>query len=142
LRHSSFQHYINHTRCSDILDRIRYRLGSTLVTSLFIVSREGEHRRHTLGRGPEEWLIDEGLAIDIRKCEFSVTETKVPYLEGSSSQTSGTQNPDGPGKVPRHKPTGNWELPNPLKDLQALPGFVNFYRRFIHSRALRNIANR
>jgi len=114
---SSFQHYINHT-LFDILDKyVTAYLDDILIYS----KSRGEHRRHV--REVLKRLTDAGLTIDIRKCEFSVTETK--YL-GLIISTSGIRMDQE--KV---RAITTWELPKSLKDLQRFLGFANFYRRFI-----------
>lgn len=68
-------------------------------------------------------LIDAGLQLDVKKCEFEVTE--VTYL-GMIISTNGVRM--DPAKV---KAITNWEPASNLKDVQAFLGFANFYRRFI-----------
>ena len=69
-------------------------------------------------------LMDAGLQLDIKKCEFEVQE--VPYL-GMIVSTSGVRM--DPKKV---ECISNWEEPANVKDVQAFLGFANFYRRFIN----------
>jgi hypothetical protein len=64
-----------------------------------------------------------GLQVDIRKSEFSTTETR--FL-GYILSTSGIA--VDPAKVAT---VANWEPPTKVKKLQAFLGFCNFYRRFI-----------
>ena len=64
-----------------------------------------------------------GLTVDIRKCEFSVTETK--YL-GLIITTSGVRM--DPEKI---STVTNWPPLTTIKELQKFLGFANFYRRFI-----------
>jgi hypothetical protein len=64
-----------------------------------------------------------GLQVDIRKSEFSITETR--FL-GYILSTSGIA-------VDSAKITAvaNWKPFTKVKKLQAFLGFCNFYRRFI-----------
>jgi hypothetical protein len=64
-----------------------------------------------------------GLQVDIRKSEFSITETR--FL-GYILSTSGIA-------VDSAKVAAvvNWEPSTKVKKLQAFLGFCNFYRRFI-----------
>jgi molecular chaperone DnaK (HSP70) len=64
-----------------------------------------------------------GFQADIRKNEFSTTETR--FL-GYILSTSGIA--INPTKVAA---VANWEPPAKVKELQAFLGFCNFYRRFI-----------
>jgi hypothetical protein len=64
-----------------------------------------------------------GLQVDIRKSEFSITETR--FL-GYILSTSGIA--VDPAKV---AVVANLEPPTKVKELQAFLGFCNFYRRFI-----------
>ena len=68
-------------------------------------------------------LQDNGLPIDVDKCEFHVQETK--YL-GLIITTEGI-------KMDRSKVSAvlDWETPRTLKDVQSFLGFANFYRQFI-----------
>lgn len=68
-------------------------------------------------------LRESGLQADIKKCEFSVTETR--YL-GFIISTNGIQ--VDPIKVAVIK---DWKPPTNLKAVQSFLGFCNFYRRFI-----------
>jgi hypothetical protein len=64
-----------------------------------------------------------GLQVDIRKSEFSTTETR--FL-GYILSTSGIA--VDPAKVAT---VANWKPSTKIKKLQAFLGFCNFYRRFI-----------
>ena len=79
------------------------------------------HRQHV--RLVLQALQEAGLQLDIKKCEFEVTE--VAYL-GMIISTSGVKM--DPKKV---QCIVDWEDPKDLKDVQAFLGFANFYRRFI-----------
>ena len=114
---SSFQHYINHT-LFDLLDRY----CTAYLDDILIYSKnKQEHRKHV--REVLRRLIDAGLTIDIRKCEFNVTKTR--YL-GLIISTDGIQM--DPEKV---KAIQSWNVPSTLRELQRFVGFANFYRRFI-----------
>jgi hypothetical protein len=64
-----------------------------------------------------------GLQADIKKCEFSVKQTK--YLGFIVSMDSIRVDPD---KV---QVVRDWEPPRTVKGVQSFLGFCNFYRRFI-----------
>lgn len=114
---SSFQHYINHT-LFDLLDKfVTAYLDDVLVYS----KTRKEHRSHV--REVVTRLMNAGLTIDIRKCEFNVTRTK--YL-GLIISTDGIQM--DPDKVSAIR---EWNKPGTLRELQRFIGFANFYRRFI-----------
>jgi Reverse transcriptase (RNA-dependent DNA polymerase) len=81
------------------------------------------HRQHV--RLVVEALRDAGLQLDVKKCEFEVTE--VTYL-GMIVSTDSMR--IDPAKVTA---ITNWEPPSNMKDIQAFLGFANFYRRFINS---------
>jgi hypothetical protein len=64
-----------------------------------------------------------GLQVDIRKSEFSTTETRfLGYILSTSGITVDS------AKVAA---VANWESSTKVKELQAFLGFCNFYRRFI-----------
>lgn len=114
---SSFQHYINHN-LFDILDKyVTAYLDDILIYSK---SRK-EHRQHV--REVLSRLLAAGLTIDIKKCEFSVTETR--YLGLIISTTGIKMDPEKVAAIQK------WSLPRTLKDLQRFVGFSNYYRRFI-----------
>jgi hypothetical protein len=81
-------------------------------------SQHEHHVRQVLSK-----LRAAGLQANIRKKEFSTTETR--FL-GYILSTSGIA-------VDRAKvaAVANWEPPTKVKELQAFLGFCNFYRRFI-----------
>lgn len=81
------------------------------------------HRKHV--RLVVEALRDAGLQLDVKKCEFEVTE--VTYL-GMIVSTDGVRM--DPAKVAA---INKWEPCSNVKDVQAFLGFANFYRRFIKS---------
>jgi hypothetical protein len=68
-------------------------------------------------------LLNAGLQINIRKCEFEAVKTK--YL--GIIVTPGGIEMD-PAKV---QSILEWEAPTLLQELQRFLGFANFYRRFI-----------
>ena len=80
-----------------------------------------DHRNHV--KAVLQALIDAGLQLDIKKCEFEVQE--VTYLGLIISTTGVRMNPS---KV---ECITNWEPCSNVKDVQAFLGFANFYRRFI-----------
>jgi RNase H-like domain found in reverse transcriptase/Reverse transcriptase (RNA-dependent DNA polymerase)/Retroviral aspartyl protease len=92
-----------------------------------------EHREHV--KKVLRVLQDAGLQLDIKKCEFEVTE--VTYL-GLILSTEGVRM--DPAKV---KCITDWESPANVKDVQAFLGFANFYRRFIQgfSRIVRSLVS-
>jgi hypothetical protein len=64
-----------------------------------------------------------GLQIDIRKSEFSTTETRfLEYILSISGIAVDS------AKIAA---VANWKPPTKVKKLQAFLGFCNFYRRFI-----------
>jgi hypothetical protein len=64
-----------------------------------------------------------GLQVDIRKNEFSTTETRfLKYILSTSSIAV------DPAKIAA---VANWEPPTKVKKLQTFLGFCNFHRRFI-----------
>ena len=100
---SSFQHYINHT-LFDFLDKF----ATAYLDDILIYSNSlKEHRHHV--RQVLQRLIDAGLPIDIRKCEFHVTKTK--YL-GLIITTTGIRM--DPKKV---EAITSWKLPKTVKEL-------------------------
>ena len=114
---SSWQHFMNHT-FFDVLDKyVTAYLDDILIWS----ASKKDHRRHV--REVLTRLQSVGLTADIRKCEFSVTETK--YL-GLIITTKGIRM--DPEKV---EAVTSWPEPRTVKQLQSFLGFSNFYRRFI-----------
>jgi hypothetical protein len=70
-------------------------------------------------------LIDAGLEVDIRKCEFHVTKTK--FL-GLIVSTDGLEM-----DLEKIEVVKNWEVPTNIIEAQGFIGFCNFYRRFIEA---------
>ena len=116
---STFQHYIN-----DVLFDLLDVCCTAYLDDILIYSDSlGEHRMHV--RAVLERLRKAGLQVDLKKCEFHVTETK--YL-GMIVSTKGIRvDPDKIAAVIA------WQVPQNLKQLQAFLGFCNFYRRFIRN---------
>jgi hypothetical protein len=93
------------------------------VDDILIYSRTAtEHAIHV--RSVLEKLRTAGLQADIKKCEFSVQETK--FL-GLIVGVDGIR--VDPEKV---KAIVDWDIPRTLTDVRAFLGFSGFYRRFIH----------
>jgi hypothetical protein len=64
-----------------------------------------------------------GLQVDIRKSEFSITETRfLGYILSTSDIAVNST---------KIAAVANWEPFTKVKKLQAFLGFCNFYRRFI-----------
>ena len=70
-------------------------------------------------------LIDAGLEVDIRKCEFHVTKTK--FL-GLMVSTDGLEI-----DLEKIEVVKNWEVPTNITEAQGFIGFCNFYRHFIEA---------
>jgi hypothetical protein len=114
---ASFQHYIN-----DVLFEYLHDFCQAYLDDILIYSKTlKEHRRHV--RAVLERLRDDGLQIDINKCEFHVQETVFLGLVVST---------DGLKMDPRKvQVIRDWATPKNLTDVQSFIGFCNFYRRFI-----------
>jgi len=115
----TFQSYINNALRDYLDDFCSAYLDDILIYS-DDPSKHTEHVRKVLQR-----LRDAGLHIDLKKCEFSVTEVK--YL-GLIVTTKGVRM--DPEKV---RTITEWQAPNCIKDVQAFLGFANFYRKFIYN---------
>jgi hypothetical protein len=114
---SAFQHFIN-----NVLHEHLDEFCSAYIDDILIYSDDLEsHQKHV------RWVLEAtrkvGLQLDIKKCEFHVSE--VTYL-GLIVSTEGIRM--DPRKV---EAVLNWETPRNLKDIQAFIGFANFYRRFV-----------
>ena len=126
---SSFQHYIN-----DVLREFLDDFCTAYLDDILIFSNNKEdHWKHLttiLDR-----LREAGLQVDLKKCEFCVTEVK--YL-GMIITTKGIKM--DPAKVAT---IVNWPQLKGIKDVQAFLGLANFYRRFIRgfSRLARPLTN-
>jgi hypothetical protein len=114
---ASFQRYIN-DQLMDYLDRF----CSAYLDDILIYSKNlKEHRQHV--RQVLQRLRKAELQIDLKKCEFHVTETK--FL-GLIITTEGIRM--DPEKV---RAIQEWDRPQNLTQVQSFLGFCNFYRRFI-----------
>ena len=114
---ATFQHYINDT----LFDYLNV-FCTAYIDDIWIYSQHAkEHEIHV--RKILERLRQAGLQVDIKKCEFSVTETK--FL-GMIVGVNGIRM--DPEKI---QAIIEWRTPTCLKDTQAFIGFCNFYRRFI-----------
>ena len=114
---ATFQHYIN-----SVLHEFLDKFASAYLDDIIVYSKsKKEHREHV--RKILQALQKAGLQIDIKKCEFTVQETK--YL-GLIITSDGIKM--DPQKV---KAILDWKFPMGIKDLQSFLGFANFYRRFI-----------
>jgi hypothetical protein len=114
---ATYQRYMN-----DVLFDYLDDFCTAYMDDIMIYSdNEAEHAIHV--HKVLQRLRDAGLQADIRKCEFSVTETK--YL-GFIVSTDGLR--VDPEKVQVVK---DWKPPRTVKGVQSFLGFCNFYRRFI-----------
>ncbi len=116
---SSFQQYINDTLWDFLNDFCQAYLDDILIYS----KTRKAHREHVgkvLAR-----LREAGLQVDIKKCEFDVTETTFlgVIVSGEGLRVD-------PAKV---EAVVKWLTPTRLKEVQGFVGFANFYRRFIKS---------
>ena len=115
---SSFQNYINDTLRGYLDEFCTAYIDDILIFSESI-EKHKEHVKKVLQR-----LLDAGLQIDIRKCEFHVQSVK--FL-GMVVTTHGIKM--DPSKLDVIK---NWPVPCNMKDISRFIGFLNFYRRFIN----------
>ena len=114
---SSFQNYIN-----DALKGYLDEFCTAYIDDILIFSDSlEEHQVHV--KKVLQRLLDAGLQIDIKKCEFHVQSVK--FL-GMIVTTSGIKM--DPSKL---EVIQNWQTPTNSKDVSRFIGFVNFYRRFI-----------
>ena len=114
---SSFQHYINDSLWDYLNDFCQAYLDDILIYS----KTRKEHQIHT--KLVLQRLCEAGLQVDIKKCEFDVTETVFlgVIISGEGLRMD-------PNKV---KAVMDWSVPTNLKEVQGFVGFANFYRRFI-----------
>lgn len=116
---SSFQNYIN-----DALRGYLDEFCTAYIDDILIFSQSlDEHHDHV--RKVLSRLLNAGLQIDIKKCEFHTTSVK--FL-GLILTTEGIKM--DPSKL---EAIENWPIPKSTKDIFRLIGFLNFYRRFIKS---------
>jgi hypothetical protein len=116
---ATFQRYINETLFEYLNVFCTAYLDDVLIYSQNLEEHQ-EHVKLVLQR-----LMDAGLEVDIRKCEFHVTKTK--FL-GLIVSTNGLEM--DPEKIEVVK---NWEVPTNITEAQGFIGFCNFYRRFIEA---------
>ena len=114
---STFQQYINDTLWGFLTDFCQAYLDNILIYS----KTRKEHRIHV--KKVLERLREAGLQVDIKKCEFDVSETVFlgVIISGEGLRMD-------PQKV---KAVLDWVRPTNLKEVQGFIGFANFYRRFI-----------
>ena len=114
---SSFQNYINDTLRGYLDEFCTAYIDDILIFSRSLEEHQ-EHVRKVLTR-----LLDAGLQIDIKKCEFHVQSVK--FL-GLVLSTDGIRM--DPTKL---EVIEKWPTPKNAKEVSRLIGFLNFYRRFI-----------
>jgi hypothetical protein len=114
---ATFQHYMNDVLWEGLNDYCTVYVDDILVYS----SSTAEHVRHV--RSVLEKLRAAGLQADIKKCEFSVKETRflglIVGVDGIKVD---------PEKV---KAIVEWDTPRTLTDVRAFLGFSGFYRCFV-----------
>jgi len=121
---ATFQRYINNA-LMPYLDEF----CSAYMDDILIYSQNlEEHKKHV--KMVLQKLREANLQIDLKKCNFHVTETK--FL-GLILTTDGIRM--DPEKV---RAIIEWEQPRSIHDVHSFLGFCNFYRRFIQNYA--NIA--
>jgi len=114
---ATFQRYINHLFIDMLDDFLTAYLDDLLIYS----ANKKEHTEHV--KRVLQRLHEAGLQADIRKCEFSVTQTK--YLGFIVSIHGLGVDPE------KIQAITEWPAPTTVKGLQSFLGFCNFYRRFI-----------
>jgi len=114
---ATYQRYMNDVLFDYLDDFCTAYLDDILIYSENVLEHQ-VHVRKVLQR-----LVDAGLQVDIKKCEFNVVRTK--YL-GFIISTDGIQ--VDPEKVSVVK---DWKHPSTVRGIQSFLGFCNFYRRFI-----------
>lgn len=114
---ATYQRYMNDVLFDYLDDFCTAYLDDILIYS----DDELEHETHV--KKVLQRLRDAGLQVDLKKCEFSVTQTK--YL-GFIISTDGIE--VDPEKVSVVK---DWKQPTTVRGIQSFLGFCNFYRRFI-----------
>ncbi len=114
---ATFQRYINEV-LFDLLDEC----CTAYVDDILIYSHDPlEHQAHV--QQVLQRLREAGLQIDIKKSEFSVTQTK--FLGFIISTQGIAVDPD------KTEVIRQWQVPESVKGVQSFLGFCNFYRRFI-----------
>lgn len=114
---SSFQNYINDTLRGYLDEFCTAYIDDILIFSETLEEHQ-VHVRKVLSR-----LLEAGLQIDIKKCEFHTKQVK--FL-GLILTTDGIKM--DPAKL---ETIEKWPTPESTKDIYRFIGFVNFYRRFI-----------
>lgn len=110
------------TRINQVLRPFLDIFCTAYIDDILIYSDNlGEHRQHV--DAVLQALKDAGLHLDIKKCEFEVTE--VVYLGLIITPNGVRMDPQKVSCI-----TG-WQEPHDVKDVQGFLGFSNFYRRFI-----------
>jgi hypothetical protein len=116
---ATYQRYMN-----DVLFEYLDVFCTAYLDDILIYSEDPlEHETHV--KLVLERLRAAGLQADLKKCEFSVTETK--YL-GFIVGVGGLKVDPEKGSVVK-----NWLPPRTVKGVQSFLGFCNFYRRFIRN---------
>ena len=113
----TFQGYINES----LREYLDVFCTAYLDDVLIYSAREKDHADHVLQ--VLKRLHQRGLQVDIDKCEFNTRRVK--YL-GMIVTTDGIEM-----DTKKVDAIQKWEAPSTVKDVQALFGFANFYRRFI-----------
>lgn len=114
---SPLQNYIN-----DVWKGFLDKFCTAYIEDILIFSQSHEdHHKHM--NKVLKMLLDAGLQIDIKKCEFDLTLIKFLGLVITANGIK-----IDPSKL---ETIDNWPVPKTNKDLQRFNGFINFYRRFI-----------
>ena len=116
---SAFQRFINHV-LSEFLDDF----ASAYVDDVLIYTNGSKEEHYRQVNLVLQRLLDSGLHVDIKKCEFCVTETK--YL-GFIIEAGKALKMD-PAKTQAIR---DWKPPTTVKGVRGFLGFANFYRQFI-----------
>jgi hypothetical protein len=116
---ATFQRYIN----SVLMDHLDVFCSAYIDDVLIFSENKKDHRHHV--RTVVAKLQEAGLQIDLKKCEFEVTQTT--FL-GFIITNKGVQVDPAKTKVVR-----DWPEPITKKGVQSFLGFCNFYRIFILS---------
>lgn len=120
---ATFQRYINWTLREYLDDFCSAYVDDILIFSNGSLSDHRDKVKRVLQR-----LMENGLQLDISKCEFETKETK--YLGYIIEAGKGIKM--DPEKV---KAIREWELPTTVKGLRSFLGFANYYRLFIKNYA-------